>query len=84
MTTDTSRSRREFLSDIGKGMLVATLGPAIATEFGLPQTFADDSSKKLKTLSLLRTGDWVAASVLAPWQAATRSAAHSRHARPCF
>lgn len=31
-------SRREFLADVGKGTLLATLGPALAAELGIPTT----------------------------------------------
>src|SRR6476469_7295021 len=42
-----SRSRRAFLSEVGQGMLVATLGSAISLELELSQTFADDSAQRL-------------------------------------
>ncbi|MEQ1862491.1 MAG: hypothetical protein ABMA13_21440 [Chthoniobacteraceae bacterium] len=32
---NTSKTRRHFLADIGKGTLVATIGPALASELGL-------------------------------------------------
>jgi len=34
-------SRREFLADVGRGMLVASIGPALATDLGLSSAFAD-------------------------------------------
>src|SRR5690349_16353498 len=43
----TDHTRRCFLADVGKGVLAATLGPAVATHFGLPQTFADEGNQEL-------------------------------------
>src|SRR5262245_27325701 len=43
----TNQARRRFLSDVGRGMLVATIGPAVAMEFGLPRVFAEEDSTKL-------------------------------------
>src|SRR5689334_18007432 len=34
-------TRREFLADVGRGMLVASVGPAVATDLGLSPAFAD-------------------------------------------
>jgi hypothetical protein len=43
-----NRNRREFLADIGKGMLVASVGPALVAELGLtPAAFAGDTSDRL-------------------------------------
>ena len=36
------KSRREFLADVGRGMLVATVGGGLATELGLAPAFAAD------------------------------------------
>jgi hypothetical protein len=36
-------SRREFLADVGKGMLVASLGPALTADLGLSRAFAETS-----------------------------------------
>ncbi len=36
-------SRREFLADVGKGTLLATLGPALAAEFGISTAVAEDA-----------------------------------------
>ena len=36
------QSRRTFLSDVGKGMLVAGIGTSLATELGISTAFADD------------------------------------------
>lgn len=41
----TNHTRRDFLADVGKGMLVAGLGPGLATEFGLPLAFAEGDDK---------------------------------------
>ena len=30
-----ARTRRDFLSDVGKGMLIATIGPVLAADLGL-------------------------------------------------
>ena len=30
-----NRSRREFLADVGRGMLLASVGPALAADLGL-------------------------------------------------
>src|SRR5262249_34766962 len=38
-----SRNRREFLADVGKGMLVASVGPALAADLGLAPAFAGDA-----------------------------------------
>ena len=42
-----SRSRREFLADVGRGMLVASLGSAAALELGLTPSLAEESSQRL-------------------------------------
>lgn len=34
------KSRREFLANVGKGTLIATVGPALAGEFGISTAFA--------------------------------------------
>ena len=41
------RTRREFLADVGRGMLVASLGSATAIELGLTPSLADESSPRL-------------------------------------
>lgn len=41
------RSRREFLEDVGRGMLVASLGSATALELGLTPALAEESSQRL-------------------------------------
>jgi hypothetical protein len=46
-------SRREFLADVGHGMLVATMGAAAAAELGLiPAAFADEKASRLSFGSL--------------------------------
>src|SRR5438093_38741 len=42
-----NRNRREFLADIGKGMLVASVGPALVAELGLMPALAGDTSERL-------------------------------------
>jgi hypothetical protein len=37
-----AKTRREFLADVGRGMLVATLGSGMARELSLAPAFADD------------------------------------------
>lgn len=39
------RSRREFLADVGKGMLLAGVGPALASQLGLSSAIAADDAK---------------------------------------
>ncbi|MEZ6062836.1 MAG: hypothetical protein R3C19_21035 [Planctomycetaceae bacterium] len=42
-----SASRRTFLSDVGRGMLVAGLGGALAHDLGFPTVFADQGSDSI-------------------------------------
>ena len=42
-----SASRREFLGDVGRGMLTATLGTALVADLGLSESFADDAAASL-------------------------------------
>ena len=42
-----SRNRREFLEDVGRGMLVATLGSAAAFDLGLSPCIADEPRQRL-------------------------------------
>ncbi|MEX0611765.1 MAG: hypothetical protein WD738_00905 [Pirellulales bacterium] len=42
-----SRTRREFLEDVGRGMLVASLGSAAALELGLAPCVAEEASRRL-------------------------------------
>src|SRR5438046_5631853 len=47
-TTMMSRNRREFLADVGKGMLVASVGPALVADLGLtPACAADGPPERL-------------------------------------
>jgi hypothetical protein len=40
-------SRREFLSDVGRGMIVASVGWSMASELGLATAFANDADEAL-------------------------------------
>ena len=42
-----SRSRREFLEDIGRGMLVASLGSAAALDLGMVPCVAEEAPQRL-------------------------------------
>lgn len=42
------RSRREFLEDLGNGMLIAGLGASIAGDLGISAAFADDETGSLE------------------------------------
>lgn len=48
----THRTRREFLADVGQGMLVASVGYAAALDMGLTKAFADDRAERLDFGSL--------------------------------
>jgi hypothetical protein len=39
--------RREFLADVGRGMLIASVGPALALDMGLVPTLADEPTQPL-------------------------------------
>ena len=39
--------RRQFLADVGRGMLVAGLGSSLATDLGFSTAFADEGSNSL-------------------------------------
>lgn len=41
------RSRRAFLANVGRGMLVASVGPALVSDLGLSPVFADEDAKPL-------------------------------------
>jgi hypothetical protein len=41
------QSRREFLADVGKGTLLATIGPALAAEFGITTAVAEEATAAL-------------------------------------
>jgi hypothetical protein len=40
-------NRREFLADVGRGMLVATVGSAVATDLGLVPAWAGEGAERL-------------------------------------
>ncbi len=42
-----SRNRREFLADVGRGMLVASLGSAMASDLGLARAAASDDPQRV-------------------------------------
>lgn len=48
----TPRNRREFLADVGKGMLVASVGYGMANELGLVSALAEDGPETLTFGSL--------------------------------
>ena len=57
-----SRSRREFLAEVGRGMLVASLGATAALELGMTPCIAEEPSQrltfgKLEPLVSLDAGD---------------------------
>src|SRR3989454_4381257 len=41
---NTSRTRREFLAEVGRGMLVATVGYELASELGLASTLGEETA----------------------------------------
>ncbi len=43
----TNRNRRQFLADVGKGMLLASVGPALAADLGLARASAADGPERL-------------------------------------
>ncbi|HTI70867.1 MAG TPA: hypothetical protein VMF06_12940 [Candidatus Limnocylindria bacterium] len=49
---NTPRTRRHFLNEVGRGMLVATVGSQMATELGLASTLAADPVESLSFGSL--------------------------------
>src|SRR5689334_10140607 len=44
---NTPNTRREFLADVGRGMLIATVGSQVATELGLSRSFASETPRAL-------------------------------------
>ncbi len=50
----TPRTRREFLADVGRGMLVATVGYEVASELALSTALADETNDALTFGSLER------------------------------
>ena len=47
ITTMTNRNRREFLAEVGQGMLVASVGAALAADLGLAPAFAGEAREAL-------------------------------------
>ena len=41
------RSRREFLADVGRGMILAGIGPALAADLGLGRAWAEEAPEAL-------------------------------------
>src|ERR1041384_3983364 len=46
------QSRRAFFADVGRGMLVATVGVHVASELGLAPAFAEETAEALSFGSL--------------------------------
>src|ERR1700730_17377921 len=42
-----NRNRRDFLADVGRGMLVASVGPALAMDLGLSPAFGGEGTERL-------------------------------------
>lgn len=42
-----NHNRRAFLADVGKGMLVASVGPSLAAELGISRAFAEEGATRL-------------------------------------
>jgi hypothetical protein len=42
-----NRNRREFLADVGRGMLLASVGPTIAADLGLAPVYSGDEAPRL-------------------------------------
>jgi len=42
-----NRTRRDFLADVGRGMLLASVGPALATDLGIGPAFAGETAERL-------------------------------------
>ena len=40
-------TRRDFFADVGRGMLLASVGSAVATDLGLEPTWAEEASESL-------------------------------------
>src|SRR5438093_12279897 len=49
---NTPHTRREFLAEVGKGMLVATVGAEVASELGLASALGEDTTPALAFGSL--------------------------------
>src|SRR5437867_11670925 len=50
---NTSRTRREFLAEVGRGMVVATVGYELASELGLASTLGEETALSFGTLEPL-------------------------------
>src|SRR2546425_2553999 len=50
---NTSRTRREFLAEVGRGMLVATVGYEVASELGLASSLGDETALSFGSLEPL-------------------------------
>src|SRR5215470_7534972 len=46
-TTMKQRSRRQFFTDVGRGMVVASIGSSLATDLGFSPAFADVGPERL-------------------------------------
>ena len=53
------RSRREFLQDVGKGMLIASLGSASAMELGIEPCIAEETRRRLTFGELESLVSWI-------------------------
>src|SRR5437667_9028271 len=49
---NTAHTRREFLAEVGRGMLVASLGYELATDLGLSSALAEETTERLTFGSL--------------------------------
>src|SRR5262249_45915994 len=47
ITAMRDRNRREFLADVGRGMLIASVGPALACDLGLASARTDQAPEAL-------------------------------------
>ena len=43
------RTRRDFLADVGKGMLTASIGTALASDLGLSTALAEEKARALES-----------------------------------
>src|SRR5436309_5562313 len=50
---NTSRTRREFLAEVGRGMVVATVGYELASELGLASTLGEETALSFGVLEPL-------------------------------
>jgi len=47
-TRDSFRNRRQFLAEVGRGMVIASVGATVASELGLSKGFAEQTSDQLE------------------------------------